>query len=74
MNNHQGLHLSGEGLLGRARKVALDAMGGDNAPGVNIDGVILALETLQGVDVTLVGDESLLRAELYKRNFSHPAV
>lgn len=74
MNNHQGLHLSGEAVVGRPKRVALDAMGGDNAPGVNIEGVILALETLQGVDVALVGDEPLLRAELFKRNYSHPSV
>lgn len=71
---NQGRRFSGEAASGRAVRIALDAMGGDNAPGVNIEGVMLALQTLAGVDVTLVGDESVLRAELFKRNYSHPAV
>lgn len=49
-------------------------MGGDNAPDVNIDGVMLALQAMTGVEVVLVGDEPLLRAELFKRKYSHPAV
>jgi glycerol-3-phosphate acyltransferase PlsX len=71
---NQSRHLSGNTASERAVRIALDAMGGDNAPGVNIEGVILALQTLTGVDVALVGDEPLLRAELFKRNYSHPCV
>lgn len=74
MSDHQGRRLSGESSSGRGARIALDAMGGDNAPGVNIEGVILALQTMAGVDVVLVGDEPLLRAELFKRDYSHPSV
>ncbi len=44
-------------------KLALDAMGGDNAPQVNIDGAKLALKELPGLEkLCLVGDEATLRA------------
>lgn len=58
---------------GKTVRIALDVMGGDNAPGVNIDGVILALEAFTDIHIILVGDESVIKAELYKRNYSHPA-
>ncbi len=45
-------------------KLALDAMGGDNAPSINIDGAKLALQQLSGIEkIFLVGDEQLLKAE-----------
>lgn len=74
MTNHQGHRLPGAPSPGHVARIALDAMGGDNAPGINIDGVILALQSLTGVEVALVGDESILRAELFKREYSHPSV
>ena len=40
-------------------KIAVDAMGGDNAPKVIIEGVIQAVEEY-GVEVALVGDEQLI--------------
>lgn len=44
-------------------KLALDAMGGDNAPAQNIDGAKLALEKVDTLDkLYLVGDESMLKA------------
>ncbi len=44
-------------------KLALDAMGGDNAPQPNIDGAKLALQQLAGLEkLYLVGDEQILRA------------
>lgn len=43
-------------------KVALDAMGGDNAPQINIDGASQVLAHLQSLKkLYLVGDESILR-------------
>ena len=43
-------------------KLALDAMGGDNAPQINIDGAKLALEHLSSLEkLYLVGDETTLR-------------
>jgi len=51
-------------------KIALDAMGGDKAPGEIVRGGILAAEEF-GVEVTLVGVTSAIRAEIEK--FNHPA-
>jgi hypothetical protein len=45
------------------RRVALDAMGGDNAPGEIVLGAIQAAQE-QGIGVWLVGPEETLRAEL----------
>ena len=42
-------------------RVALDAMGGDHAPGPNIEGAAAALEANPDLEIRLVGDESLLR-------------
>ena len=43
-------------------KLALDAMGGDNAPQINIDGAKLALQQVKGLDkLYMVGDETTLK-------------
>ena len=47
-------------------KIALDAMGSDNAPQVEIDGAVQAAREY-GVSVILVGDREILEAELAKR-------
>ena len=44
--------------------VALDAMGGDNAPKEMIKGAVQALERTDAVQVLLVGKEDVIRAEL----------
>lgn len=44
-------------------KVAVDAMGGDRAPGAVVDGAVQAARTLD-VEVTLVGKEEVLKKEL----------
>ena len=44
--------------------VALDAMGGDNAPKEMIKGAVQALEKTDAVQVLLVGKEDMIRAEL----------
>lgn len=49
--------------------VAVDAMGGDNAPGIEIDGALAAVRS-QDVKVLLVGREELLRKELKQRGGS----
>ncbi|MFV1951165.1 MAG: phosphate acyltransferase PlsX [Nitrospinota bacterium] len=46
-------------------KIAVDAMGGDNAPGTIVEGAVLASKEF-GVDILLVGDEGVLRDELSK--------
>jgi len=55
-----------EFLLSTRLTLSLDAMGGDNAPEMVIEGVALALENLPHVDFLLVGDERLLAPLLEK--------
>jgi phosphate acyltransferase len=45
-------------------RIALDAMGGDFAPGPNIVGAIEAVERIPQLEVLLVGDRAALEAEL----------
>ncbi len=48
-------------------KIAVDAMGGDNAPHPNIDGAILAIETelrKQKIEIVLVGKKDIIKKEL----------
>lgn len=47
-------------------RIALDAMGTDLAPGPEVEGALLALRDADGVEIVLVGDESVIRAELAK--------
>jgi phosphate acyltransferase len=49
------------------RRVALDAMGGDHAPGAAVDGAIAAAREY-GLAVDLVGPAALLRAELARHH------
>lgn len=46
-------------------RVAVDAMGGDNAPAVEVEGAVQACREF-GIPVTLVGDRDSLAAELAK--------
>lgn len=48
-------------------RVAVDAMGGDNAPGVEVEGAVLAVREF-GIPVTLVGDTERLREELSRHD------
>src|SRR5512138_949103 len=48
-------------------RVALDAMGGDRGPEVNVEGAVSASREL-GIAVILVGDEALLQDELRRHN------
>lgn len=50
-------------------RVALDAMGGDNAPVVEVEGAVVACREY-GLSVTLVGDRTRLEAELAKHAIS----
>ena len=52
--------------MGELVKVAVDAMGGDNAPAEIIQGVAEALKASTEVQVLLVGREEILREELAK--------
>ena len=51
--------------------VALDAMGGDNAPSAMIQGAVDAVNESKEVKVVLVGEEDVIKAEL--ANHSYPA-
>lgn len=50
-------------------KIVLDAMGGDNAPAVEVEGAIQAVQEFDH-DVVLVGDEVRIKKELDKHGFS----
>jgi glycerol-3-phosphate acyltransferase PlsX len=50
-------------------KIVLDAMGGDHAPGVVIDGAVQAVKEL-GVEIVLVGREQDIRRELARYDAS----
>jgi phosphate acyltransferase len=52
-----------ETAAGRCR-IALDAMGGDNAPDEIVRGALLAAEELDRVAITLVGREEVLREKI----------
>ena len=45
-------------------RIALDAMGGDYAPAVNIEGAIEIVSEFEDIDIILVGEESVLTREL----------
>ena len=50
-------------------RVALDAMGGDNAPGEQIKGAVESLKLTDNVQVILVGQEEVIRRELEKYEY-----
>ena len=50
-------------------KVALDAMGGDNAPGEIIQGAIDVAVKRQDIHIFLVGQEKVIEKELQKREY-----
>ncbi|MEO5360162.1 MAG: phosphate acyltransferase PlsX [Nitrospirota bacterium] len=45
-------------------KIALDAMGGDNAPGVTVEGALLAVAEYDDISVELIGDSDVLLKRL----------
>ena len=56
-------------------KIAVDAMGGDYAPGVVIEGVLLALQEIPGLQLVLVGHQEKLSFYLEKAGLiNHPQV
>ncbi|MBS1112827.1 MAG: plsX [Nitrospirae bacterium] len=50
-------------------RIALDAMGGDYAPAVTIEGAIETVNSYENIDIILVGDESALARELDSKRF-----
>ncbi len=55
-------------------KIAVDAMGGDNAPGEIVKGAAEALEERREIAVTLVGKEDLVKRELDKYTYDRNRV
>jgi glycerol-3-phosphate acyltransferase PlsX len=54
-------------------RIALDAMGGDSAPDVPVEGAIEALQYLDnGFEVILVGNKEIIEERLEKRRYSNP--
>jgi phosphate acyltransferase len=50
-------------------RVALDAMGGDYAPSVNIAGAVETVNEHDDIDVILVGNEAIIEKELQSKRF-----
>ncbi len=50
-------------------RVAIDAMGGDDAPSVNVDGAIEAVKVQKDLEVILVGVEPVVRKHLENRKY-----
>ncbi len=55
-------------------RIAVDAMGGDHAPREIVKGSIKAVNSLNNIDVILVGDEKLLTEELRRCNWSGESI
>lgn len=51
-------------------RIALDAMGGDNAPEEIIKGALIAIDKRSDIKVTLVGDEAKIQEELKKHEYN----
>ena len=51
-------------------RIALDAMGGDFAPGINLEGAIAALEANPQLQIALVGDQAVLEQQLAALNYT----
>lgn len=55
-------------------KIALDAMGGDNAPVETIKGAVMALEEIEGLELVLVGKKEIVEEELGKHKVDRERV
>jgi glycerol-3-phosphate acyltransferase PlsX len=53
-------------------RILVDAMGGDNAPDAIVNGSIDAIKSLEGFDVTLIGDIDQINRAIALRKFSSP--
>ncbi len=56
--------------MGDTVRVAVDAMGGDNAPGEIVKGAVHAAAMNKGLSVLLIGQEAVVREEL--KNYQYP--
>lgn len=51
-------------------KIAVDAMGGDNAPGEIVAGAVMAANARKDIQIALVGQEEVVSTELKKHNYN----
>ncbi len=49
-----------------ATRIALDAMGGDHAPGEIVRGAVIAAEKYPNIEITLIGEQATIENELKK--------
>src|SRR5450759_764492 len=70
-HRHQARIMVPPGEPGDFMKIAVDAMGGDHAPEVTVDGALAALREL-GLSTILVGKSAPIEALLKKRNGKVP--
>ena len=50
-------------------RIALDAMGGDDAPGINVEGALTALAQYEQLTIHLVGDAATLESQLQGKSY-----
>lgn len=55
-------------------RIAVDAMGGDNAPGAPVQGALQAVKENASMEVILLGDENAIRKELQQDGASHERI
>jgi len=55
-------------------KIAVDAMGGDHAPDVVVEGAVAAVKEYPGTQVVLVGDEARIVSLLKKAKYAGPDI
>jgi glycerol-3-phosphate acyltransferase PlsX len=55
-------------------RLALDAMGGDHAPSVTIEGALEAVHRIEDLSVTLVGNEEAIQNELARKTYPRPRI
>ena len=55
-------------------KIAIDGMGGDNAPKAVVEGVIQAIKEYNGIEVYITGPKELIEEELKKHEFNESSV
>lgn len=60
--------------MGNPITVALDAMGGDNAPVEIVKGAVLAVNENESIAVKLVGPEDIVKAELAKYEYDNTRI
>ncbi len=60
--------------MSKELRIALDAMGGDNAPGEIVKGAVVAVQKRSDVYITLVGDETKIRQALTNEQYNESQI